>query len=326
MTIDEISVLNTTYGATLRIPYTSLDFPAGTIAGTGHLQTGWSDLLGAALTVGRPNTAYVFAHGDPSYHEALFRLSLMRMALEERPFGGALYRTDAFRSLDPTEKGAVSYFLGMTICKLFASRFLHTPWLLHLDVFRGQLDPAMLGGRSRPDLVGQDATSAWHAFECKGRSSIPNAEDRRKAKRQAQRLVRVDSTDCSLHVGAISYFRRDELEFHWRDPDAEEAETLEPIKVSLPEDAWRYYYGPALALAMAEPKDARAAADVKVEIHDAILELLLAGDWAAARTRAGELGPALRERGFRTDGLKVVAGDSWRKRETASDDVDRGRT
>ena len=193
-------------------------------------------------------------------------------------------------------------------------------------MFRGQLDPATLGGRSRPDLVGQDATSAWHAFECKGRSSIPNTEDRRKAKKQAQRLVRVDSTDCSLHVGAISYFRRDELEFHWRDPDAEEAETLEPIKVSLPEDAWRYYYGPALALATAESKDARAAADVKVEIHDAILELLLAGDWAAARTRAGELGSTLRERGFGTDGLRVVAGDSWRRRETASDDVYRGRT
>ena len=228
--------------------------------------------------------------------------------------------------MDPTEKGAVSYFLGMTICKLFASRFLHTPWLLHLDVFRSQLDPATLGGRSRPDLVGQDATSAWHAFECKGRSSIPNAADRRKAKRQAQRLVRVDSTDCSLHVGAISYFRRDELEFHWRDPDAEEAERLEPIKVSLPEDAWRHYYGPALALATAESQDAGAAADVKVEIHDAILELLLAGDWAAARKRAGDLGPTLQERGFRTDGLKVVAGDSWRKREAASDDADRERT
>ena len=108
------------------------------------------DLLWAARTVGRPNTAYVLAHGDASYHEALFRLSLVRMALEQRPFSGSLQRTDAFRSLDPTEKGAVSYFLGMVFCKLFASRFLHTMWLLHLDVFRDQLDSALLGGRSRP--------------------------------------------------------------------------------------------------------------------------------------------------------------------------------
>ncbi len=317
VTVDEMPDLKTTYEASLRIPYTSRDFPSGTVAGSGRLRTDWDDLLGAALTVGRPSTAYVFAHGDASYHEALFRLSLVRMAVEQRPFGETLYRTDAFRSLDPTEKGAVSYFLGMTICKLFASEFLHTPWLLHLDVFRAQLDPAMLGGRSRPDLVGQDNAYAWHAFECKGRSSIPTAEDRQKAKRQAQRLVRVDSTDCSLHVGAISYFRRDELQFHWRDPDTEDPETLEPIKVNLPEDAWRHYYAPALALATAEPKDARAVADVKIEVHRSILDLLLAGDWAAARRRAGELGPALQERGFRPDGLKVVAGESWRRKRDA---------
>ena len=306
--------MNAMYETSLRIPYTSRDFPAGTIASSGHLETEWDDLLGAALTVGRPNTAYVFAHGDASYHEALFRLSLVRMALEQRPFRGGLYRTSAFRSLDPTEKGAVSYFLGMTICKLFASEFLHTSWLLHVDVFRAQLDPALLGGRSRPELVGQDDTCAWHAFECKGRSSMPSAEDRQKAKRQAQRLVRVDSTDCSLHVGAISYFRRDELEFHWRDPDTEDPETIEPIKVSLPEDAWRYYYAPALALATADPKDARAVADVKLEVHPTILDLLLAADWAAARRRAGELGRALQERGFRPDGLRVVAGESWRRK------------
>ena len=181
--------MNARYGNTLWIPYTSRDFPSGTIAGRGDLQTGWGDLLWAALTVGRPNTAYVLAHGDASYHEALFRLSLVRMALEQRPFSRSLQRTDAFRSLDPTEKGAVSYFLGMAFCKLFASRFLHTTWLLHLDVFRDQLGPALLGGRSRPDLVGQDVKGAWHAFECKGRSSAPNVEDRRKAKAQAQRLV-----------------------------------------------------------------------------------------------------------------------------------------
>ena len=95
-----------------QIPYTSQDFPAGAVAGRAELKADWSDLLWSALTVGRPNTAYVLGHGDASYHEALFRLSLVRMALEERPFCAGLYRTEAFRALDPTEKGAVSYFLG----------------------------------------------------------------------------------------------------------------------------------------------------------------------------------------------------------------------
>ena len=315
--------MNARNGNTRCIPYTSRDFPSGTIADKGNLQIGWGDLLWAALTVGRPNTAYVLAHGNASYHEALFRLSLVRMALEQRPFTGSLDRTDAFRSLDPTEKGAVSYFLGMAVCKLFASTFLHTPWLLHLDVFRNQLDPALLSGRSRPDLVGQDVKGAWHAFECKGRSSAPNAEERRKAKTQAQRLVRVGSTDCSLHVGAISYLRQDALEFHWCDPDpAKETETLEPVEVNLPEDAWRYYYAPPLALAPAGQKAARGDVDINIEVHEAISDLLLEKEWAAAQLRARELGPELEEGGFRADGLKVVAGESWqRKREMQSVDL-----
>ena len=303
------------YRHPLSIPYTSQDFPSGTVAGSGHLQTGWDDLLWAALTVGRPSTAYVLAHGDSSYHEALFRLSLVRMALEQRPFSASLQRTDAFQSLDPTEKGAVSYFLGMAVCKLFATQFLHITWLLHLDVFRDQLDPALLRGRSRPDLVGQDDNGTWHAFECKGRSSAPNLEDRRKAKAQAQRLVRVDSSNCSLHVGAISYFRHDALEFHWRDPDPEPEETLEPIHVNLPKNAWSCYYEPVLALATGRLTDARAAADITIEVHEAILELLRAGDWTAARSRARELRPELEAKHFRADGLKVVAGRSWRRKQ-----------
>ena len=312
--------------STFRIPYTSEDFPPGTVGRGGRLEANWGDLLWAALTVGRPNTAYVLRHGDASFHEALFRLSLVRMAVEERPSSAGLYRTDAFRALDPTEKGAVSYFLGMAVCKLFADRLLGTTWLLHLDVFRDQLDPLVLGGRSRPDLVGSDRADAWHAFECKGRSSVPNVNEQRKAKNQAERLVRVGSTDCSLHVGAISYFRQDRLEFHWRDPEPAGAEKLEPLEVNVPDDAWGHYYAPALALHGAggsvAMSDARAAAEVHVEIHAGIRERLLVGEWQAARSLALESRRLLQQEGFRPDGLKVTAGESWaRQREVERIDV-----
>lgn len=301
----------------LQIRYTSRDFPSGTVPRSGSLQTVWDELLWAVVTVGRPNTAYVFRHGQASLYEAVFRLSLVRMALEQRRWSSSFYRTRAFMGLDPTEKGAVSYFLGMAVCKLFASRLLNTPWILHLDLFREQLSAAVLSGRSRPDLVGEDTNKEWHAFECKGRSSVPDPNSRRKAKYQAQRLVRVDSKDCSLHVGAISYFRKDELEFHWRDPESEEPERLEPFEVRLPEDAWRHYYEPALALATDSdeiaPSEDRAAVDIEVEIHGAIHELLLEGAWVKARSVAREIRHKLLEEGFHADGVKVVAGDSWRR-------------
>jgi hypothetical protein len=66
------------------------------------------------------------------------------MTLQQRgPRGQKLVRTDAFMQMDPTEKGALNYFLGLVACKLFASKLLDAPWTLHLDVYRGALNPRL---------------------------------------------------------------------------------------------------------------------------------------------------------------------------------------
>ena len=48
----------------------------------------------------------------------------------------------------------VSYFLGMTFCKLFADKLLHTPWVFHLDLLRSELkavtERAISSGSHRP--------------------------------------------------------------------------------------------------------------------------------------------------------------------------------
>lgn len=67
----------------------------------------------------------------------------------------------------------------------------------------------------------------WHAFECKGRISQPDSTVKRKAKDQAQRVSGVNGTRCSLHVGAITYFKSDILWFYWRDPAPEERNHME---------------------------------------------------------------------------------------------------
>ena len=303
------------WGDEFEIPFASRDFPHGTAPCEGSLQTNWGELLWAAITIGRPNTAHVFRHGEASYYEALFRLSLVRMALGQKSSSRLLYRTSAYQALDPTEKGAVSYFIGMTVCKLFSYRMLNAPWLLHLDVFRNHLGTAVLGGRSRPDLIGQDRIGAWHAFECKGRSSVPSAGDKKKAKAQAQRVVSVNGINCTLHVGAIAHLRPDKLEFYWRDPGPEEPDELEPITLNLPEDVWRIYYEPAFSLVSEDISEAasddRAAIDVDITIHPKIRERLFNREWTAARLLAIEIRDQLREEGFHPDGLRVVAGESW---------------
>ncbi len=120
----------------IEIDYESEGFAPGSSVANGYgvLVTSWDELLWAAVTVGRPNRQYVFRHGISSMYEALFRWSLVRMALEQcRPAAYRLRRTTAAKTLDPSEKGAVNYFLGLAICKLFADKLLQAPWLMHLD-------------------------------------------------------------------------------------------------------------------------------------------------------------------------------------------------
>ena len=307
----------------LRIPYESENFPSGTVAnGAAALSVTWDDVLWAAVTVGRPNRQYVFQHGAASMYEALFRWSMVRMALEQTgPRGSRLRRTTAAKTLDPTEKGAVNYFLGMAFCKLFADKLLRTPWLLHLDVFRPALN-VVLKGRSRPDLVGlEQGTARWHAFECKGRISPPDATAKTKAKTQAQRLVSINRIACTLHIGAVTFLRNDALHFYWRDPPTEKEKGID---VPYSSDVWRHYYEPVLDVIQASDantlrSDQEAlvpveAADVKVGVHPLIRKHLDNQEWEQAQRAASEGEVSLKKDGYQPDGLKIVAGASWSAR------------
>lgn len=314
----------------LSILHETEGFPAGSISnGKAELAATWNDVLWAAMTVGRPDRHYVFRHGDASMYEAIFRLSLVRMALEQSgPAGYRLRRTTAAKTLDPTEKGAVNYFLGMAFCKLFAGKLLNTPWLLHFDVFRPVLNPVLMG-RSRPDLIGKEnGTGRWHAFECKGRISPTDSSVKQKAKDQALRVISVNGTACHLHIGAITYFRNDVVQFFWRDPTPREGSRIE---VSHEPDQWRYYYSPTVEL-IGTHTDEHAAmqkepgvfrhiegSDVAVSVHPAVAEPLFHKKWESAQKMAVEAAAEIRKAGYQPDGLAVEAGDSWRKPFRESD-------
>lgn len=306
----------------LRIPYQSEDFPPSSIPNEiDELLVTWDEILWAAVTVGRPNLYNIFQFGDASQYEAIFRWSMVRMALEQSsPTSYRLRRTDAAKALDPTEKGAINYFLGMTICKLFASRFLNTPWLLHLDIFRSQLQ-TILNSRSRPDLIGKaNSEDRWHAFECKGRLSLPNNIAKQKAKAQAERVVSVSGIPCTLHVGAITHFKHDVLQFYWRDPTRDSANEL---RLPFNPDIWRYYFAPVLEIISQEyPETARSSEnmevrldgpDLTVGVHGAVANLLLTEKWKEAQSEATLHAALFSKEGYQADGLMIKAGDSWLK-------------
>lgn len=310
----------------IRIPFQTEDFPVGSVPnGFDQLPVDWGDLLWSAVTLGRPNRHDVFRHGAASVHEAIFRMSMVRMALEQSgPRGYRLTRTQAAKTLDPTEKGAVNYFLGMIFCKLFAAKLLGTPWVMHLDVYRPQLN-AVLSGRSRPDLVGQhERTGEWHAFECKGRLSKPDATVKSNAKAQAQRVVSVSGNPCALHVGAITYFRGDTLQFYWRDPEPEKK--LPKIEIEHTDDFWRLYYQPTSDLVRSAVRgdigmlmERRGmieieGLDLSIGLHPEIAKFVFKEQWSDAKGMAGEMSGVLREGEYQPDGIRIKAGASWQSR------------
>jgi hypothetical protein len=305
----------------MRIPFESEGFSLGGPVSNGfaELTTSWDDLLWAAVTVGRPNRQYVFAHGPASHYEALFRWSLVRMALEQAgPGAWRVRRTLAARTLDPSEKGAVNYFLGLAVGKLFADQLLQAPWLLHLDVFRPFVN-AVLTGRSRPDLVGQTLSGEWIALECKGRLTPPNADTKDKAKQQAKRVVSVNGARPTFAVGAITFFKNERLQFFWRDP--EPGDVANPVEVEFPTATWRYHYSAALVLLQSMPDAFRQMhdaevlatvpeADVQLGIHPTILRALENPNVTDVRPKPDFFTPPAP---YHRDGIAVVAGESWRR-------------
>lgn len=309
----------------LQIDYEAEGFPVSSPVanGIGTLVTNWNDILWSALTVGRPNRQHVFQHGSASTYEALFRMSLVRMAVEQSgPNAFRLRRTTAAKTLDPSEKGAVNYFMGMTICKLFASRLLDAPWMLHLDVFRPNLNPA-LTGRSRPDLIGQTQAGNWLAFESKGRASAPNSDAKAKAKQQALRCVSVsvaaNNVPVTYHIGGIMYYRNDVLQFFWRDPTPDDSSN--GLNIPVADDSWEHYYRPAFELVrlrageaelgQAVPSKSASVADVDVQIYPDVLMFLDKSMWNKAKAWCSENHSILIAQGFQPDGIKVKAGQSW---------------
>jgi hypothetical protein len=305
----------------LKILCESVAFPAVVLPNAKvDVSVTWNDLLSAALTVGRPNRLLPPSVGSPAWYEGIFRISLVRMSIEQRGATGVRFRrTQTAKTLDPTEKGSVNYFLGMIFCKMFATLRLNTPWLLHLDVYRPMLD-VVLSGRSRPDLIGMTASGDWLAFECKGRLSRPGAKAKAAAKTQAQRVVSVGGTPCLLNVGAITFFRDNVVEFFWADPTPRRRRS--ELKLPDPGELWRHYYEPAAQLALpelsyrapgelSEIQRLLEELDITVSVHPVLVEPITRGDWRETIEVARGRRDLMLSQGYRPDGIRVRAGPSW---------------
>lgn len=183
--------------------------------GTQVLQFTWTELVHAAITVGRNGWREVVKNGRFSSFEMAYRASLLYANLREDG-GGRIVRSAAYDGLDPSEKSAVSYFVGLTMAKLFADKLLGVSWLLHLDVYR-RLTP-QLRGNTRPDLVGLDPSGRWIVVEAKGRTNSITEALMKSAKLQTRGLKSIAGQSPVLRMACAAYFSSGELTLRVEDP------------------------------------------------------------------------------------------------------------
>ncbi|MCF6377995.1 hypothetical protein L2K70_10295 [Nocardioides KLBMP 9356] len=121
--------------------------------------------------------------------------------------GNRWRRSDGYDRLDGTEKGAVSYFHGMTMAQLACAEVLDVPSLVHLDRVLALMGKKATH-RSRPDFLGVHpflkTTSV--AVEAKGRSNGIDLPALKTAKDQAKLLPTVTGVVATLAVASMSYF------------------------------------------------------------------------------------------------------------------------
>lgn len=178
--------------------------------------------------------------GAFSAFEIVYRSALVFANLKETP-NGLITRSEAYDGLDPSEKGAVSYFLGLTTAKLIADRLLMVPWLMHLDVYRQQLQPVLQPGETRPDLVGQTITGDWVAIESKGRTNGRDGKALKRAKEQVEALVSVSGVAPTLRIALQAHFENGTLHCTLDDPEETKAGPKFDIPLSRPKLLEGYY-------------------------------------------------------------------------------------
>lgn len=183
-------------------------------------------LVRAALTVGRASWTHVLAHGGKSRLECIWRVAMLLANLSKatKKSKSIYSRSEAFDTLDPSEKGAASYFIGGIATQVVAEWLGYSP-LLHLDtytkaVYSTTAIPASFhpGSNGRPDFIGLRHDGRYGIFESKGRAQSSSPQLRQSAKLQTQTINKIDGSDPVGRFACITYLGATQLTVEVIDP------------------------------------------------------------------------------------------------------------
>lgn len=200
--------------------------PGGQTDAKGGIQVTPADIHRAAATYGASPLQVIYSssagQAQPmplTFSQLTWRSHLVSSNLSVGP--ASILRSHAYDRLDPSEKSAVSYFLGMTQASLVIEKVLGIAFTAHLDLVMAALN-IPLARRSRPDLLGVDPSGTLSAsIEAKGRSGGFSSKVVSDAKIQAQKLPVVQGVPLSLSLASLAYFDRSRVWLsHLEDPPA----------------------------------------------------------------------------------------------------------
>lgn len=222
------------------VRYRAKNFPrylGPQLSGKHALHLSWEELVWAAITMGKPGVAFLLSHGWHSVADMVVRSHTVYANL--RHSSGFIEKSSLYGALDPTEKGATSYFMGMLAAKILGARLLGVPWLFHLSMLDSLGGYATLASNSEPDLIGLTRARQWVVAEAKGRTGGYSQSAMAKAKTQTRQLRRINGHLPNLRV-AVQAFFNSKMEWAIEDPD-EFDETARDIDVDVEAVFERYY-------------------------------------------------------------------------------------
>jgi hypothetical protein len=160
---------------------------------------------------------------------------------------GLLLQTMPYVASDPSEKTSISFYIGMTLAKLFAEALFNVPRMLHFAVYGQNYQIAAGQGASRPDLIGLSASGNWFVFEAKGRSNGFDSGALVTAKDQAEQINLIDNVAPLCRIASQSFFSTNGLRFRMDDPQRSRSNRPRTLDITR-NDFEHAYYDPIRAI------------------------------------------------------------------------------
>jgi hypothetical protein len=302
----------------------------------GNHRVGMARLVWAATTIGTTPFGPRLQAGRAL--EVQWRGAMIRASIQPGP--PYHRRSPRYARLDPSEKGAVSFFLGQAQAKLFAHDFFHVSRFVHYDSYLAY--HGRWRRRTRPDFIGFYGKRVAIGVEAKGRSHWFDRTLVTNAKKQASSLPVIQGHPMSATYVHVACFYGDQWCAHLEDPPRQRrGQLIDPASLTL------VYYLPIVnairTRAQRGPRGLEevegsyltayfAEVDLQLSVRADIAELV-PGDDLAAPGGAGAMAslydlvlgldaneidegnrPSLQDDGRRFlggDGIAVELGSSW---------------